>query len=129
MSSKYGYGDFVGNVVADTSDFIASQFGGDNAQSIGKFFKIDEERFEVIGVSISGVNQKRIALRCIDKLNSTENKKHIIDISIDANNKNFLEQLFKRIHIVLYDKYTQKYSNLDCDAEGSYEDFHKSESD
>ena len=44
-----------------------------------------------------------------------EDKKDIIDI------------LFKRLNIVLHDKFDNKYPNLDYDEEVNYSDFHETD--
>ena len=53
---------------------------------------------------------------CIDLQKSKNDKEHIVSIRID-NDKEILSLLFKRLHIVLYDKFDDKYRNLDVDEE------------
>ena len=127
MKADVQYNDFIGTASADISDFLGSKFG-DNLESFGKYFKIDENRFKVVGISIYGTENFYISLLCIDKKKSTEKKEHIINMSVNIETeKEILHILFKRLHIVLHSRFDKLYPNLDYDEEVRYEDFHETE--
>lgn len=129
MKADVQYNDFVGTAAADISDALGSKYG-DHLESYGKYFKIDESRFEVVGLSIYGTDEPYVSLVCVDKQKSTPTKEHIVKMSIEIENpKDTLDFLFKRLHIVLYGRFDEKYRNMDYDEEIDYDDFHESASD
>jgi len=129
MEADAQYNDFVGTAAADISDFLGSKYG-DDLDSFGKYFKIDETRFKVIGISIYGTDSFYISFLCVDKIKSTVDKEHIVSMSIDIENKkDILDFLFKRLHIVLHSRFDDKYPALDYDEEVSYSDFHETENE
>jgi len=125
MKASVQYTDFEGTVAADISDGLGGAYG-DDIKSIGKFFNLDEERFKLVGLSIYGTEDFSISLICVDKKRSTEGKEHIIQMSCEVENKKeILDMLFKRLHIVLYDRFDDKYVKMDYVEEVRYIDFHK----
>ena len=127
MKADVQYNDFVGTAAADISDFLGSKYG-DDLESFGKYFKVDETRFKVIGISIYGTDSFYISFLCVDKIKSTFDKEHIVKMSVDIKNeKDILDFLFKRLHIVLHSRFDKKYPALDYDEEVSYSDYHKTE--
>jgi|SRR5690606_1901222 len=127
MKADVQYNDFVGTAAADISDFLGSRYG-DNLESFGKYFKIDETRFNVIGISIYGTDSFYISLLCVDKLRSTTEKEHIVNMSIEIENeKDILDFLFKRLHIVLHSRFDKKYTEMDYDEEVNFSDFHETD--
>lgn len=121
--------DFVGTVAADISDFLGSKYG-DNLESFGKYFKIDETRFRVIGISIYGTDSFYISFLCVDREKSSETKEHLVSMSIDIENeKEILDFLFKRLHIVLHSRFDDKYPNMNYDEEVKFSEFHETEND
>ena len=131
MKADVQYNDFIGSVAADISDFIGSKFG-DDLENIGKYFEIDKDRFTVIGISISGTENFHISLYCVDKIESNPNKEYIVKMSVpvsEEDQRDILDILFKRLHIVLHDRFDKKYPNLDYDREVNYEDFHEIDED
>lgn len=127
MKADTSYNDFIGSAAADISDFLGSKYG-DNLDSFGKYFKIDETRFKVIGISIYGTDSFYISFLCVDKQKSTSEKEHLVSMSIDIEKeKEILDFLFKRLHIVLHSKYDNKYPDIKIDEEVRYSDFHESE--
>lgn len=125
MKADVQYNDFIGTVAADISDNLGSA-GGDNIKGLAKFFDLDEERFEPIGLSLYGVHGFLVSLICIDKEQSTKEKEHIVKMSCDIDNENkIIDHLFKRLHIVLHDKFDIKYPELNYDEEVQYSDFHE----
>ncbi|MDN3582420.1 hypothetical protein [Mucilaginibacter flavus] len=129
MKADVQYNDFKGTAAADISDFLGSKFG-DNLESFGRYFKLDLERFKVIGISIYGTENFYISLFCVDKQKSTTVKEHIVSMSIDVDDKKeILDFLFKRLHVVLHSRFDEKYPNLRYDEEIDYSDFHEIDSD
>jgi hypothetical protein len=129
MKADVQYNDFIGTAAADISDFLGSKFG-DSLESFGKYFKIDENRFKVIGISIYGTDSFYISFLCVDKRKSTEEKEHIVTMSMEIKDeKEILDFLFKRLHIVLHSRFDNIYPSLDYDEEVSYENFHEIESE
>jgi len=124
MKANVQYNDFEGTVAADISDGLGG-VRGDDLKSIGRFFNLDEERFKIVGLSIYGTDDFYISLICVDKKRSTEHKEHIVKMSCEVENeKEILDILFKRLHIVLYDRFDGKYVNMDYDEEVHISDFH-----
>lgn len=129
MKEDVSYNDFVGTAAADISDFLGSKFG-DDLESFGKYFKIDETRFRVIGISIYGTDSFYLSFLCVDKQKSTETKEHLVKMSIDIENeKEILDFLFKRLQIVLHSKFDDKYPNMNYDEEVRFSDFHKTDNE
>lgn len=127
MKADVQYNDFRGTAAADISDFLGSKYG-DDLKSFGRYFEIDESRFEVIGISIYGTDNKYISLYCVDKKKSTQQKEHLVSMSIDIeNDKEIIGFLFKRLHVVLHSRFDKKYGELSYDEEINYEDFHDTE--
>lgn len=127
MKADVQYNDFTGTAAADISDFLGSKYGND-LESFGKYFKIDETRFRVVGVSIYGTDSFYISFLCVDKIKSTVQKEHIVSMSVEIKNeKDILDFLFKRLHIVLHSRYDNKYPPLDYDEEVHYSDYHEKE--
>lgn len=125
MKADVSYNDFTGTVAADISDVIGTKFSRDDMSSIAKYFKIDNTRFKVVGISIYGVNKFLISLICVDLNKSSPSKEHIVNMSIDIENENeILKILFKRLNVILYNKFDKKYPGLGCDEEVRFTDFH-----
>lgn len=127
MKASVQYTDFKGTVAADISDGIGNFFG-DDIKGISKYFKIDEKRFTPVGLTIYGTEKFYVSLLCIDIERSTDEKEFIVKMSCTVK-KDILDRLFKRLEIVLYDKFDDKYPELDYDEESNYEDFHESENE
>jgi hypothetical protein len=125
MKADVQYNDFIGTAAADISDFLGLKYGND-LESFGKYFKIDQTRFKVIGVSIYGTDSFYISFLCVDKQKSTDEKEHIVSMSIDIENeKEILDFLFKRLHLVLHSNFNDKYQILKYDEEVNYSDYHE----
>jgi hypothetical protein len=124
MKAQVQYNDFEGTVAADISDGLGGVHG-DDLESIGKYFNLDENKFKIVGISIYGTNEFSISLICIDIERSTDKKEHIVSMSCEVDDeKEILDILFKRLHIVLYDKFDDKYVNMDYDSEVRFSDYH-----
>jgi len=64
----------------------------------------------------------------VDKLRSTAEKEHIVNMSIKIENeKDILDFLFKRLHIVLHSRFDKKYTEMDYDEEVNFSDFHETD--
>lgn len=125
MKADVHYNDFKGSVAADISDAL-SKYAGDTLKSIGRYFKLDEKRFEIIGLSIFGTDDFSISLLCIDYKKSSENKDHIVSMMYDlGDDKENLDILFERLHIVLHQKFDEKYPDLSYNEEVRFSDFHE----
>jgi hypothetical protein len=91
-------------------------------------FNLNAERFKIVGLSLYGPDGFYVSLICVDKEKSTEQKEHMVSMSCDIDNeKEILDILFKRLHIVLHDKFDDKYPNLNYDEEVNFSDFHETE--
>jgi hypothetical protein len=127
MKAKVQYGDFVGTVAADIDDHLGRSHG-DNLQGIAKYFKLDENRFKIVGLSIYGTENQYISMICVDLEKSTDDNEHIVSMSYDVEGfKPVLDHLFKRLHIMLHDRHDKKYINLDYVEEVNYSDYHETE--
>ena len=125
MKARTQYNDFKGSAAADISDLFGEP-GGDDLKSISRFFDLNQERFEPIGISLYGTNGFHLSLLCVDKEKSTEEKEHIVSMSCDVEDgKEIIDILFKRLHIVLHNRFDDKYPNSDYDEEVNFSDFHK----
>ena len=129
MKADVQYNDFTGSVAADISDAL-SKYAGDTLKSIGRYFKLDEKRFEIIGLSIFGTDDFSISLLCVDKKKSNVDKEHIVSMMYDlGDDKENLDILFKRLHIVLHQKFDEKYPVLSYNEEVRFSDFHEAVED
>lgn len=50
-------------------------------------------------------------------------KEHIVSIMVDREDKNILEKLFKRFHIVLYAKFDNKYPEMKISEETNLSEY------
>ncbi|MEI6821393.1 MAG: hypothetical protein WCL51_05630 [Bacteroidota bacterium] len=124
MKADVSYNDFIGTAAADISDFLGSKFG-DDLDSFGKYFKVDETRFRVIGISIYGTDSFSISLLCVDKKKSKDGHDHIVSMRYDIDDDKLnLNMLFKRLHIVLHERSDKKYPDLHYNEEVRFSDFH-----
>lgn len=127
MKAQVQYNDFLGTVAADISDGLGG-VQGDDLESIGKYFNLDESRFKIVGLSIYGTNEFSISLICIDKNKSSDKKEHLVSMLCEVDDeKEILDILFKRLHLVLYDRFDDKYVNMDYDSEVRFSDYHHEE--
>lgn len=127
MKASVQYNDFKGTASADISDFLGGA-GGDDVEGLSKYFVLNHDRFTPVGISIYGTENFGISLFCVDKEKSTKEKEHIVKMSCDVEDrKDIIDILFKRLNIVLHDKFDNKYPNLDYDEEVSYSDFHETD--
>ncbi|MXS69850.1 hypothetical protein GSF70_01310 [Flavobacteriaceae bacterium W22] len=127
MKADVQYNDFVGTAAADISDYLGTKFG-DDIESIGKYFNIDTSRFQVLGLSLYGVESKFISLFCLDKIRSKKGNDFITKMSVpiqEEDKNDILEILFKRLHIVLHSKFDDRFEKLDYNEESHFEDFHE----
>ena len=129
MKADVQYNDFRGSVAADISDTL-NRYAGDTLKSIGRYFKLDEKRFEIIGLSIYGTDDFSISLLCVDIQKSNDTKEHIVSMMYDiGDDKENLDFLFKRLHIVLHQKFDEKYPDLSYNEDVRFSDFHDTVAD
>ncbi len=131
MKAEVQYNDFKGTVALDISDGLGG-VGGDNLESIGKYFGLDKNRFDIVALSINGRKEFSISMICVDKDRSTISKEHIVKMrcQIDDEDKDdILSILFKRLNMVIHDKFDKKYVDKDYDEEANFSDFHSAEDD
>jgi len=123
MIAKVKYNDFTGSAAADIVDNIAPHYQ-DKLQNIGRFFKLNSERFKVVGISITGTTALFISLICIDKEKSTDNKEHIVEMSCGPDfSSEILNSIFKRLKIVLFDNNESNYQFVERDEMLELSDF------
>jgi len=125
MKASVQYTDFKGTAAADISDALGG-FSGDDISGLAKYFNLDETRFTPVGLTIYGTENFYVSLLCVDKERSNDEKEYIVKMSCQAG-KDVLDRLFKRLQVVLYDKFDEKYPKLDYDEEARYEDFHETD--
>lgn len=113
MIAETQYTDLTGTVAADISDFTARS---NQLHEVANHFNIDQKRFKAIGLSVYGIEEFYVSFICIDKEKSTEEKDHICQINIETS-KDIMPLIFKRLHIVLYDKGDEKYRKMEVDEE------------
>jgi|SRR5690625_2974097 len=123
MKARVQYNDFEGTSAADISDAL-SQYSGDTLESIADYFELNKSRFKIIGISIYGTEEFMISLICVDKEESNEEKKHIVSMAVEMDDENPLSILFKRLNIVIHNKYDSEDINLEIDREVNFEDYH-----
>ena len=123
MKASVQYTNFKGTAAADISDALGG-FHGNDINGLAKYFNLDETRFTPVGLTIYGTENFYVSLLCVDKERSTEEKEYIVKMSCEVE-KDILDRLFKRLQVVLYDKFDEKYPELDYDEEARYEDFHE----
>lgn len=124
MKANVTYNDFVGTAAADISDNLGIA-GGDNIKGLAKYFNLDEERFEAVGIKIGGTEDFYLSLICIDNEKSIENKKHIVQLSLNMQkNSDILKHLFKRFEVVLHDMFDNRMAEIDNYEHLEFDDFH-----
>lgn len=127
MKASVQYNDFLGTAAADISDSL-SLLDGNYLKAIGKYFKLDDSRFEPVGISFFGTDHFHISLLCLDKVKSSPAKDYIVKMSMDVKDeRDILRILFKRLQVVVYSRSDKKYANLECDEEVRYGDYHESD--
>jgi len=127
MIASTHYDDFKGTVSADIAGTLRDA-DGDKMKKLATFFDLNLERFEPIGISLFGTSGFSVSLICVDKEKSTKEKEHIVSMFCEVENeKEIIEILFQRFHIVLHNRFDKKYPNLDFNEEVNYNDVHETE--
>jgi hypothetical protein len=125
MKADVQYNDFRGFAAADIADHLGGP-AGDNLSSLAKRFKLDQNRFKIIGLSLYGLSKPSISLICVDNEKSRDGQEHIVSMFYDVEGDDpKLEDIFKRLNIVLHDKRDDQYSKLDYVEEVSFSDLHE----
>lgn len=123
MKASVSYNDFIGSSSADISDSLEN-LSGDNLKSISKYFRLNEEKFELIGISILGTSAFSVSLICID-LEKSKDENKVVSMLYDLKlSGNILKILFKRLNIVLHSKFDQDFDKISNIEEIRFSDFH-----
>lgn len=129
MKANVSYNDFTGTSAADIADHI-SGYHGDNLKSIAQHLGLNQNRFELIGLSIYGTDEFSISLLCVDKEQQENGENVIVSMMFDGDEELVkLNNLFKRLDIVLHEKYDDKYPTLNSSKEVRFSDFHETQED
>lgn len=124
MKAHTSYNDFSGSVSADISDQIAKSKPS-TLETIGDYFKVNKERFKIIGLSIYGTGNFQISLFCIDKLRTKEGENFIIQMRMDQfGGSPLFKLLFKNLEIILHDKSNPCHDILRIDEVDTYNYYH-----
>jgi hypothetical protein len=125
MKASTQYDDLIGTVAADISDFLGAP-GINNIRALAKYFNLDEERFEIKGISFYGREKRYVSLVCIDKERSQNNKNFVVKLSVSIeDDREIFSILFKRLHIVLHDKFDREFNSMDYNEESNFSDYHE----
>ena len=108
MKASVQYGDLKGSVSADI-------FGMSKLGEIAGNFNIDQARYDVVGLTVDGVDNQSIAFIAIDKEKSTAGKEHIVKIA--AGDIEDLGRIFERLNFVLTERFRQEYLQREIDEE------------
>jgi len=117
MKASVQYNDFIGTSAADINDHT----------NLNKFLAsrgVDTDRYDAIGASFyAGYSDFFSAsIICIDKEQSTAEKKHIVKIGFEAEfDKDEFFDLFKRFYVVISKKY-DGYQDQEIDEEITVDD-------
>jgi len=117
MKASVQYNDFIGTSSADINDHT----------NLNKFLAsrgVDTDRYDAIGASFyAGYSDFFSAsIICIDKEQSTAEKKHIVKIGFEAEfDKDEFFDLFKRFYVVISKKY-DGYQDQEIDEEITVDD-------
>ena len=117
MKASVQYNDFIGTSAADISDHT-------NLNEFLAIRGVDTNRYDAIGASFyAGYSDFFSAsIICIDKEQSTEEKKHIVKIGFEAEfDKDEFFDLFKRFDVVISKKY-DGYQEQEIDEEITVDD-------
>lgn len=127
MEARVLYTDLFGTVAADVDDHLCPPAQHD-LKSISRHFNLNEDKYKIVGLSLFGPTNFSLSLICIDLEKSTPEKEHIVKINYyPDDDEDILDTLFKRLEIVLYDKYDSKYPKKEYDDVVSYSDLFPSE--
>lgn len=112
MKPSTPYDDLQGIVTADVSNLTTST---NSLKELAEYFKIDVNRYDVVGLETYGVGEFFVKLIAIDKEKSTDEKEYLVQIAIDDQEN--LQKIFKDLHIIVMDRFRQEYLEREVDAE------------
>lgn len=107
MKANVSYNDLIGTAAADIADSKHNKLS-----ELADFFKIDKNKYKLVGISIYDVSDFIISLLCVDLYKSSEGQEYLVKIMVNYNNPDIMTKLFKNLHIVLFEKHDTKYSDL-----------------
>lgn len=123
MRASTQYDDLVGTAAAD----ISYGFREQTLNQIAQHFELDQQRFDLIGISLYGVGEMSLSLLCVDKERSTPDNEHLVSMMLEEGVDDVMNLLFERLSIVLHSRHDVKYPNLDFNEEVNFSDFHEDE--
>src|SRR5690606_7306530 len=121
MKPESSYNDLMGEISVDISFKVAG--ANKSLKNVGKYFKLDEERFKLISIRVSGIKKFCVSLICVDKTKSNLDKDYIVEL-IYSKKEFVLEDLFEDIDILLLDSTTHTNVHLKINEEAQFSDFH-----
>ena len=122
MRASTQYNDLKGNVTIDRAGVMS-------LEDLAVYCNLDTERYTIIGIKLSGVNDIDINLICRDNIDSTPNREILVDVTpaVDIT----LDQVIERMKITFNLSGDAKYDNpdLDTDREVTLEEMEDEDSD
>ena len=85
MKADASYNDLIGTVAADIADTTTFY---NELSELGNLFKLDKNRFTLIGLSIYGTKSPSLSLLCVNNKTRTDDKEHVVHILVDLEDKN-----------------------------------------
>ena len=121
MKASTQYDDLVGTSAADISYGLRHQ----NLEEIANALDLDQDRFELIGLSLSGTRELSLSLLCVDRERSDDENEYLVSMAIEEDIENVLNVLFERFSVVLHARFDDRYPNMDYNEEVRFSDFHE----
>lgn len=86
MKARTQYTDLFGTAAADIADITTQS---NDLKQLANFFKINQERFEVIGISVYGTEDFYVSFICVDKEKAPQKKNILLNYILTKNMKIF----------------------------------------
>jgi len=109
MKANVSYDDLIGTAAADIAN-LTTKFS--KLSELSDFFKLDNKKYKLVGISVYGASDFNISLLCVDLTKSTDEQEYLVSIMVNHNYPDILTKLFERFHVVLFEKHNTKYSDL-----------------
>lgn len=94
-----------------------------NLNKLAKSFGVDTKRFNPVGLTLFGIRDFRVSFLCEDLQKSTDQKKHVVKLMVNEDRDNIIENLFKRLEVVLYLKHDKEFPEIDKYEELELDDY------